>query len=211
MNALSQAAALGTLVAVGTACTPRQAASSLQQAIHLKTWNLPTGSTQTKSLLWDINLQLQLLALSDAFTPVYLLQRDHFTEPMAPPPPPPRTHEGLFPGISLDPSYILIYYVESQTFSCSKKCHFTSPWVPLCYHFNTKQEHAFEASPPIASTLLSLASQPRTASVHEDQMPFGWEKNQEMASTNGYSVHETRPQPVLCKMPWKARKAYVRA
>ena len=37
VNALSQAAALGTLVAVGTARTLRQAASYLQQAIHLKT------------------------------------------------------------------------------------------------------------------------------------------------------------------------------
>lgn len=140
-----------------------------ERAIHPKPGNLPTGTAQTKSLLRDINLQLQPLALSAAFTPLYLLRSDPFTEPVAHP----RTHGWFFPGISLDLRYTLIYYVESQTFSYSKKCHFTSPWVPLHYHFKVKPEHAFEASPPIASTLLSPASPPGTASVHEDQMPFG--------------------------------------
>lgn len=78
---------------------------------------------------------------------------------------PPHTHWGFFPGICLDLRYMLIYYAESQTFSCSKKCHFTSPRVLPHYHFNKKQEQGFEAVPPINSTLLSLASQP-TASVH---------------------------------------------
>lgn len=61
---------------------------------------------------------------------------------------------------------MLIYYAERQTFSCSKKGHFTSPRVLPHYHFNKKQEKRFEARPPISSTLLSLASQPTTASVH---------------------------------------------
>lgn len=116
---------------------------------------LPPGTAPATSCSKDTNLQWQLLhpCLPTATGTFYWT---HSTLP---------THWGFFPGICLDLRYMLIYYAESQTFSCSKKCHFTSPRVLPHYHFNKKQEQGFEAVPPINSTLLSLASQP-TASVH---------------------------------------------
>lgn len=89
--------------------------------------------------------------------PMWALHWTHSTLP---------TGWGFFSKICLDLRYVLIYYAESQTFSCSKKCHFTSPRVLPHYHFNKKQEQGSEARPPINSTLLSLASQPTAASVH---------------------------------------------
>lgn len=152
-DSLSNGSAPGMLVAAGRAGTCGGQGDSDPRSCH--------RHCPSHKLPWDTNLQWQLLpllmfhpCLPTATWPFYWT---HSTLP---------THWDSFPGICLDLRYMLIYYAESQTFSCSKKCHFTSPRVLPHYHFNKKQEQGFEVIPPINSTLLSLASQPTTASVH---------------------------------------------
>lgn len=124
---------------------------------------LPPGTAPATSCSAPHNMQWQLLFLL-IFHPC-LFTHGNVTI-LLNPQQPPHTVGFFLPGICLDLRYMLIYYAESQTFSCSKKCHFTSPRVLPHYHFNKKQKQGFEARPPIHSTLLSLASQPTIVLVH---------------------------------------------